>query len=99
MNNIFKGHSLKAANVNGQLTRSEFNGLNIWFSYAEPIAISSDNGYVILNDTSYSSTTSRHISAVRRMFVSVREMNNEEFEERLERILDKTSNKSWNSYD
>lgn len=98
MNNIFKGHSLEAVKVNGQLTRSEFNGLTIWFSYAEPIAISSDD-YVIVNNTSYSTTTSRHMLIVKRMFITKREMTNEEFEERLERILNKTSNKRWNSYD
>lgn len=98
MNNEFKGHSLKAEKVIGQLTRSEFNGLTIWFSYAEPIGISSEN-YLIVNSTSYSRTTSSHVSYIKRLIVSFAEMNFEDFEERLERILNKSSNLRWNSYD
>ena len=98
MNNTFKGHTLESIPVSGQLSVSEFKGLKIYFSYAEPIAIASDT-YAIINDTPYSATTTNHIRIVKRMFIETRMMNFYDFEERLERILDGTSYKRWNSYD
>jgi len=94
MNNEYNGHSFIAKDVKGKLSKSEFKGLDIWFSYAEPIAISNGER-VIVNSELFSPTTARHISYVKKIHTEIDNLPFNEFNDKLKKILDGKSEGRW----
>lgn len=75
----YKGHSFITEKVSGNLSKVHFKGLDVWFSYEEPIAICYPKR-AIISDADFSSTTSRHVAHVKNLFHDLQIIDWKEFE-------------------
>jgi len=86
MKKEYMGFPLDLEVITGQLTKAEFKGLNLWFSYDKPIAISGGTRAIII-EGGVSPTTSRHINHVKKLYSEYATLFSNDFEEKFTDIL------------
>jgi len=83
----YKGHAIDTKVVTGQLTKASIKSLDVFFSYDEPIAICYPQKAIINAEPACSSTTSRHINHVKKLYTEREEFLYIDFHIKMEQLL------------